>query len=136
MTDPTQIYQQIIRQRHPYLAEKKTEKSYKCLCCRDYGFLPADVIRRYLPDDQEQVANGPSASPIACTRKGCNSFGFLGYPEGTARDGLSPGTCQHLHDSELKRLQSENLRIVCPVDVGGIGRDMPAAYPADLARGA
>lgn len=110
-------YEALMRRRNPNAGDRNSERSYTCLCCRDGGILPVDVVLRYLEDDETELM-GYTATPIRCCRNGCKGGDTVikteegekeveKYALYTTRNHLSPSECGQIHQWELERFRGE-----------------------------
>lgn len=110
-------YQSLVLAKHPSAARQESF-SYHCLCCRDEGIVPIDVVQRYLQDDETELL-GTSASPILCVRAGCTGnrvtvktadeteISVAKYADYAVRNILNPQGCLDIHKWELERFQGQ-----------------------------
>lgn len=81
---------------------KSSDRSWKCLCCKDSGIVDDSLLRKYYPG---QSGRNPSDAGARCQRPGCGEG--TKYPGYALNRGVSPEVCQWLHEQDAEaRLQS------------------------------
>lgn len=140
-------YQQLMAKRGYLKSAAPDEQFWRCLCCRDSGVIPVDVVGRYLktyePDiwDETQFL-GCAAAAVECSHRKC-SAGMISVPSpdnpevSTMQPRFSyglhhirPDICAWIHEQEFQRLQQEQpapLRTAIAQSISTIGNTMPAA---------
>lgn len=135
----------------PHAAKvERTDRGYRCLCCRDNALIPQRIVLKYL-DDEEYRMIGPSATPFLCERNGCDANRiWVDKPETGGQvkvdryntDGLrtvGAAYCQVIHESELAEISllaseppMQRIHELKPA-IETIGRKMPDLSAAEKA---
>jgi hypothetical protein len=131
--------------------QKAVERGYQCLCCRDGGLIPAEVIRRHnLLEGMlgEYDAEFCGDAGVLCRNPGCrgnefevevpsdNGSTYTKVVERFSRTALDtsipPETCKWVHEQEVvrwKKIHDGTLKSPKPPDlkaaVSAIARPMP-----------
>lgn len=132
--------------------QKTVERGYKCLCCRDTGLIPYDVIQRYhlaegmMGDEYESVFRGEAG--ILCRATNCEGNETMitkplqdgsseekmvdKFAEWAVDDSISADRCNWVHQQEWERWRSydqQNMKSAAPPDmnraVAAIAKPMP-----------
>ena len=96
-----EMYWAMIETRSP---SQSTDRSWKCLCCRDTGIVDDVLMLRLTNALEPEVARETSAPAKRCNRPGCYAA------DGFAVNGLEAidsGICQWLHSSAAAEMQGE-----------------------------
>jgi hypothetical protein len=105
--------------------QKTVERGYKCLCCRDTGIIPGEVVRRYnlhegMMGEYESVFMGESG--LLCSNFGCEGNDtdvtiqsqdggsytktVRKFAEFAVEPTITPDTCKWVHQQEWDRIRA------------------------------
>jgi hypothetical protein len=103
---------------------QSSDRSWKCLCCKDTGVVDTLVLNQYYPGDRD-----PSDVGSRCQRSGCGEGAK--YPGYSLNRDVSPEICQWLHEQDYEaRLREPPQRSVVLAKVREGLERIAAALPA------